>query len=73
LTPHRSIGGWQLREPFPGIYLWRAPHGSIFLVDHTGTRKITDPWGRPADRERAPRDSKRSPVDHHFAKLLLTV
>jgi hypothetical protein len=39
----KTHGGWQVHEPFPGIYLWRAPHGSIFLVDHTGTRKMTDP------------------------------
>ena len=26
-----------------GIYLWRTPHGSIFLVDHTGTRQLRRP------------------------------
>jgi hypothetical protein len=69
----KTHGGWQVREPFPGIYLWRAPHGSIFLVDHTGTRKINAPWDGTAGRTRAPQSIRRSPVDHHFAKLLLTV
>ena len=35
--------GWQLAQPFPGIYLWQAPQGSIFLVDHTGTQQIRRP------------------------------
>jgi hypothetical protein len=35
--------GWQHAQPFPGIYLWKAPHGSIFLVDHTGTRQLRGP------------------------------
>jgi hypothetical protein len=65
LTPHRSIGGWQLREPFPGIYLWRAPHGSIFLVDHTGTRKITDPWHQAAGTAPA------LPMEQRLAALVL--
>jgi hypothetical protein len=41
---------WQVRQPFPGIYVWRAPHGRYYLVDHTGTRKLgTDPTsGTPA-------------------------
>lgn len=37
----KTFGPWQLRQPFPGIYLWRTPHGQHYLVDHTGTRKIT--------------------------------
>ena len=44
----RTHGNWAVEQPFPGIYLWRAPHGSIYLVDHTGTRKVTDPWTKSA-------------------------
>jgi len=40
LTRHRSIGRWQVQQPFPGIYVWRDPHGGFHLVDHTGTRRI---------------------------------
>ncbi|HEU5036823.1 MAG TPA: HNH endonuclease signature motif containing protein, partial [Nocardioides sp.] len=42
-TSHHRIkthGGWQVQQPFPGIYLWRDPHGAHYLVDHTGTRRL---------------------------------
>jgi uncharacterized protein DUF222 len=42
-TLHHRIkthGGWQVKQPFPGIYLWRDPHGGYTLVDHTGTRRL---------------------------------
>ena len=34
--PRRVAGAATL----PGIYVWRDPHGAIYLVDHTGTRRI---------------------------------
>jgi hypothetical protein len=37
----KTHGTWTLRQPFTGLYLWRDPHGQIYLVDHTGTHKIT--------------------------------
>jgi len=39
----KTHGAWTLRQPFAGIYLWRDPHGQIYLVDHTGTHKLTAP------------------------------
>ena len=39
----KTHGTWTLRQPFAGIYLWRDPHGQLYLVDHTGTHKITAP------------------------------
>jgi hypothetical protein len=42
--PHHRIkthGGWDVKQPFPGIYLWRDPHGGYYLVDHTGTRRLS--------------------------------
>ena len=33
---------WQVKQPFPGILIWRDPHGRTYLVDHTGTRPITN-------------------------------
>jgi hypothetical protein len=36
----KTFGGWQVQQPFPGIYLWRDPFGALYLVDHTGTRRI---------------------------------
>jgi hypothetical protein len=40
--PHRvkTHGRWQVRQPYPGVMIWRSPHGRMFLVDHTGTRRI---------------------------------
>ncbi len=38
----KTFAGWQVHQPFPGIYLWRDPHGAHYLVDHTGTRRIGD-------------------------------
>ena len=42
-TPHHRLkthGRWQVRQPFPGIYVWRDPHGAFYLVDSTGTRRL---------------------------------
>jgi hypothetical protein len=42
-VPHHRIkthGAWDVNQPFPGIYIWRDPHGAYYLVDHTGTRRI---------------------------------
>jgi hypothetical protein len=36
----KTHGGWQVQQPFPGIYIWRDPHGAYYLVDHTGTRSL---------------------------------
>jgi hypothetical protein len=44
----KTFGHWTLRQPFSGIMLWRDPHGQVYLVDHTGTHKVTDA-GSPAD------------------------
>lgn len=39
----KTHGRWVVRQPFEGIYLWRDPHGQVYLVDHTGTTKVTSP------------------------------
>lgn len=44
----KTHAGWDVRQPFPGIYLWRDPHGATYLVDHSGTRRL------PADVEPSP-------------------
>ncbi|MDQ4085293.1 MAG: 13E12 repeat family protein [Actinomycetota bacterium] len=36
----KTHGAWTVKQPYPGIYLWRDPHGHTYLVDHTGTRKL---------------------------------
>ena len=58
VTFHHRIkthGDWETRQPFPGVYLWRDPYGPIYLVDHTGTRRV--PTSRPPTQSRA-----RAPV-----------
>jgi hypothetical protein len=35
----KTFGTWTVKQPFPGIYLWRDAHGALYLVDHTGTRR----------------------------------
>lgn len=36
----KTHGGWKVQQPFPGVYVWRDPHGGMYLVDHTGTRRL---------------------------------
>jgi hypothetical protein len=72
-TRHHRIkthGGWQVQQPFPGIYVWRDPQGTFYLVDHTGTRRLR---GSEATRPQAPRPKPlvveiyRSPVVLEYA------
>ncbi len=36
----KTFAGWQVQQPFPGIHVWRDPFGALYLVDHTGTRRL---------------------------------
>ncbi len=38
-TEHRAktVGHWNVRQPSPGTYLWRSPHGWIALTTNQGT------------------------------------
>jgi hypothetical protein len=36
----KTFGRWQVKQPFPGILIWRSPHGRHYLVDQTGTRRL---------------------------------
>ncbi|MGH3355324.1 MAG: DUF222 domain-containing protein [Nocardioidaceae bacterium] len=31
---------WSLRQPWPGVFLWRSPQHQYWLVDHTGTTPL---------------------------------
>jgi hypothetical protein len=42
---------WRVRQPRPGVYLWRSPHGWFFQVDATGTHPL-------------PRDAGQAYWDH---------
>lgn len=39
----KTFGGFQLRQPAPGVYHWTTPHGWEFIVDEFGTRQIAEP------------------------------
>jgi hypothetical protein len=36
----KTHGRWQVVQPYPGVFVWRSPHGRMYLVDHTGTRRL---------------------------------
>jgi len=38
----KTHGGWQVRQPEPGIWLWRLPHRRIYLVNASGTHPLGD-------------------------------
>jgi hypothetical protein len=39
----KTFGGWRVEQPFDGVYVWMSPHGSVFVVDNTGTRQLRGP------------------------------
>ena len=39
---HKTHGGWQVRQPEPGTWLWRSPHRRIYLVNANGTHPLGD-------------------------------
>lgn len=41
----KTHGGFTTRVVGPGRHLWRTPHGRAFLVDHTGTSRLTEHQG----------------------------
>jgi hypothetical protein len=58
-THHRikTHGRWTLRQPFTGIYLWRDPHGILYLEDHTGTHPIGAATTHDPDLDLYPADN----------------
>ncbi len=36
----KTHGRWLFRQPINGLYVWRSPHGEVYVVDGTGTRPI---------------------------------
>jgi hypothetical protein len=39
---YKTNGGWQVRQPEPGTWLWRSPHRRIYLVNATGTHTLSE-------------------------------
>ena len=67
----KTHGRWKVAQPFDGIYVWRDPHGHYYLVDHTGTRKITPPAHRTGRPQRGPR--KAIVVELYRSEVVLDV
>nr|WP_239579376.1 DUF222 domain-containing protein [Microlunatus panaciterrae] len=38
----KTFSRWRLRQPDPGSYLWRSPHGWIFLTNGSGSHNLGD-------------------------------
>jgi len=36
----KTHGGWRLRQPAQGLYLWRSPLGATYLVTNAGTQDL---------------------------------
>jgi hypothetical protein len=63
----KTHGRWQVRQPEAGTWLWRSPHGRIYLVNASGTHpsatlRMPTPSGmrRPASRQRSQADKTRA-------------
>jgi hypothetical protein len=65
----KTIGGFTLHQPLPGLYLWRTPTGHWFQVDNQGTHPLGR--GTPAILEQQRKRAVASPMEAVFAKLLL--
>ncbi|HEX6246482.1 MAG TPA: hypothetical protein VFZ64_01310, partial [Nocardioidaceae bacterium] len=57
--PHRvkTHGRWRLRQPRPGVYEWRSPHGYWWRIDHRGTHPLNredEPGVPPAQTWESP-------------------
>jgi len=56
----KTHGRWRLKQPEPGVYLWRSPHGWLYLVDHTGTHSLGKSATASALWDAAMRNSPRA-------------
>jgi hypothetical protein len=36
----KTHGRWRVRQPEPGVWIWRSPHGAHYLVSNTGTHNL---------------------------------
>ena len=59
-SPHRAAthGKWRKHQPSPGLYVWRSPHGWIYLVTNHGTLAL----GRTAYAHAVWQAAVREPV-----------
>ncbi|MDX6326237.1 MAG: hypothetical protein QOK15_2591, partial [Nocardioidaceae bacterium] len=65
----KTIGGFALHQPLPGLYLWRTPTGHWFQVSHRGTRSLGRHTPEIITQQRSP--ARMSPMDLAFTELVL--
>ena len=58
--------GWVLRQPRPGLYLFRTPQRYWFRVDNDGTH----PSGKDADLNGHLPPEPETPLEHHLARII---
>jgi len=39
----KTHNGWEIAQPFPGVFDWRSPLGYHYRVDHTGSQELPHP------------------------------
>jgi hypothetical protein len=55
---------WQVRQPEPGVWLWRSPHHNYYLVTNTGTHNLSNgPFARRIWKAAQPRAVTSSKLD----------
>jgi hypothetical protein len=59
----KTHGRWQVRQPEPGVWLWRSPHHALYLVTNAGTHTLGDgPFARRLWRAAIPA-KQRAPAE----------
>jgi hypothetical protein len=38
----KTFARWQVRQPEPGVWIWRSPHNASYLVSNAGTQYLGD-------------------------------
>jgi len=59
----KTHGAWTVKQPFDGIMVWRDPHGQVYVVDHTGTHKVTRPGTSAGPPSRSDPEAEVYPTD----------
>jgi hypothetical protein len=60
--------GWRHRQPTPGVYLWRTPHGYWYRVDADGTH----PLGKNPDPSTHQLPEPSTPMERTLTDLITT-
>ncbi|MFZ1409867.1 MAG: hypothetical protein WAS07_00235, partial [Micropruina sp.] len=73
--PHRAKthSGWEVSQPFPGIFYWTSRLGFRYQVDATGSQRLPDDQkpGQPVpttEDGRGPRPAFRITVDLNWPR-----